>query len=163
MTRKHVADSFSPQLQLHLGTVYLNNEVDKVSMVYFRNSPVGGTVFDFPVDALYNPELPNVPRFSLNYRLRYLWPLSIGNISAQFDGSHYDEQYLEVTNGDGSYQGAYTIQNLRLNFTPKQSSWQIDLAVKNLNDEISLDLGMLGATAYYAPPKTISLTVSYEF
>lgn len=157
----------TPQLQLHLGGAYLKSEVEKVAMVDFWNSPVGGTVIDFPVDALYDLELPNAPRLSLNYRLRYLWPLSFGDISAQFDGAYYDDQYLEVTNGGGSYQGAYTINNLRLNFTPKQSPWQINLAVKNLNDEIykqySLDLGMLGATAYYAPPKTTSLTVSYEF
>lgn len=157
----------TPQFQLHLGGAYLRSEVEQIDAVDFWHSPVGGTVIDFPTDVLYNLELPNAPRFSLNYRLRYLWSLSFGDLSAQLDGAYYDDQYLEVTNGGGSYQPAYAVNNLRLSFAPTQSAWQIDLAIKNLNNEIykqySLDLGMLGATAYYAPPRTTSLTVSYEF
>ena len=157
----------SQQFHLSLGGAYLHSDVAQVNTVDSWVSPVGGTVIDFPVDKLYHLELPNAPHFSFNYALRYDWDMNIGLISAQWDGAYYGNQYLEVTNGGGSYQPAYHVSNLRLSFSPSNSQWQVDLMVKNLGDEVykqySLDLGMLGATTYYAPPRTGVLSVNYQF
>lgn len=153
--------------ELTFGAAYLNSEVEQVNAVAQWNSPVGGTVIDFPIDQLFDVELPNAPTFSFNYILKYQLPLLDGAITAQLDGVYYDEQYLEVTNGGGSYQKAYGISNLRLTYQPPQSRWSLNLWVKNLTDEVykqySLDLGMLGATAYYAQPRTTGASIFYRF
>ncbi|MFT4929680.1 MAG: iron complex outermembrane receptor protein [Phenylobacterium sp.] len=155
-----------------LGAAYLNSEVEKVNAVAKWNSPVGGTVIDFPVDHLYNVELPNSPKLSFNYIFRYQLPMFKGEVldgavSIQLDGAWYDEQYLEVTNGGGSYQQAYGLSNIRLSYQPPEGQWEVNLWVKNATDEVykqySLDLGMLGATAYYAQGRTSGISVNFQW
>lgn len=154
-------------LTLTFGAAFLDSEVDEIKTVGSWNSPVGGTVIDFPIDTLSNRELPNAPQWSFNYIVNYQLPLFERALSLQLDGVHYAEQYLEVTNGGGSYQQAYGLSNLRLFYQSQGSSWQVSVFVKNITDEVykqySLDLGMLGATAYYAPGRTSGASVHYRF
>lgn len=149
------------------GAGYLSSNVDEVKTVERWSSPVGGTVIDFPVDVLYDRELPNAPKWSFNYQLQYFLAPFDNALSIQFDGVYYDEQYLEVTNGGGSYQKAYGISNLRLFYQGQNSPWQLSLWAKNLFDktykQYSLDLGMLGATAYYAPGRKYGASIEYQF
>lgn len=157
----------SENFAMTLGGAYLDSQVEQVQAVAQWHSPVGGTVIDFPVDTLYDRELPNAPRLSFNYLLKYQLPLFSGALSAQLDGVWYDDQFLEVTNGGGAFQQAYNVSNFRLSYQPPGSDWAVDLWVKNLTDQVykqySLDLGMLGATAYYAKPRTSGLTLKWRF
>lgn len=154
-------------LDISLGGSYLNSEVEQVNAVAQWNSPVGGTVIDFPVDILYDLELPNAPEFSFNYIVKYQWPIFKGNLSAQIDGVYYADQYLEVTNGAGSFQKAHHVANFTLSYQAQDSQWRVDLWVKNVADEVykqySLDLGMLGATVYYAKPRSSGISLHYRF
>lgn len=154
-------------LDIILGAAYLDSNVEQVHAIDRWNSPVGGTVIDFPVDTLYDLELPNAPRWSLNYSFNYRLPFFDQSLSLQFDGVYYADQYLEVTNGGGSFQSAYSLSNAKLSYAPANSHWELSLWVKNLFNAVykqySLDLGMLGATVYYGPPRTSGLSLAYRF
>ena len=133
-----------------LGVALSNSEVDEVES--------GGAPI---IDA----ELPNAPSSSANYLIRYHVPVSGGEMALQFDGVWYGDQFLEVTNGPGTVQDAYNVSNLTLSY--RTDSYSISLWSKNVFDEeykaYSLDLGILGATTYYAPPRTNGVTLKYEF
>jgi len=156
-----------------LGASFMTSEVEEVQAVGTWVSPVGCAspagcvVIDFPQDVIEDTELPNAPNFSLNYLVRYNWDALGGNMAAQVDGVYYDDQYLEVTNGGGSFQEAYGVSNARLTYTSGNENYQLTAWVKNLADEeyklYNLDLGMLGATAFYAPPRTAGITASYSW
>ena len=122
------------------------------------------------VDAGSNPvlnaEFPNAPEFSANYLVRYALDLSDNNsLIFQVDGAFYGDQFLEVTNGQGTVQESYNVSNGSVTFQAGELS--ISLWTKNMFDETykaySLDLGVLGATTYYAPPRTSGLTLKYNF
>lgn len=157
----------TPTLEIALGAGFLDSEVEKVSAVGTWISPVGETVIDFPTDYLYNLDLPNTPDYSFNYVFRYTLPVLSQQLTVQLDGVYYDEQYLEVTNGGGAFQKAYGVTNLRLTYKQSNNGLEVALWMKNITDQTyklySLDLGMLGATAYYAQPATSGVTVTYRF
>ena len=112
---------------------------------------------------LNDAELPSSPALSFNYLLRYAIR---ENLVFQFNGAYYGDQFLEVTNGPGTVQGAYNVSNLSLNYDISTDS-KVSLWVKNVFDEsykqYSLDLGFLGATTYYAPPQTLGITAVHNF
>jgi iron complex outermembrane receptor protein len=62
-------------------------------------------------------------------------------------------------------QDAYNVTNLRLGW--RNDRFGATIWSKNLFDErykaYSLDLGALGATTYYAPPRTIGVTLEAFF
>ncbi|MCZ6829713.1 MAG: TonB-dependent receptor [Gammaproteobacteria bacterium] len=90
-----------------------------------------------------------------------------GNISLQLDGVFYDDQYLEVSNGAGTLQEAYGTHNARISWWGMDEKFRITAWVRNYTDEeykgYALDLGILGATATYAPPRMYGLTAGYHF
>ncbi len=114
---------------------------------------------------IVNAELPNAPNVSANYMVRFTPPLGNGELIAQIDGAYYGDQFLEVTNGSGTVQDAYNVTNMRLGW--RNDSWSISVWGKNVFDErykaYSLDLGVLGATSFYAPPATYGVTLDAFF
>ncbi|MGE4409784.1 MAG: TonB-dependent receptor, partial [Sphingobium sp.] len=128
----------------------------------------GGYFFcDFPQKTITNAKLPNAPRFSLNYLLRYNMDVTGGNIAAQVDGAWYDDQYLEVTNGASSHQKAYNVTNASLSYTHDATGISVTAWGKNVFDKAyrayALNLGILGTTSLYAPPATYGVTVRMPF
>ena len=114
---------------------------------------------------IVNAELPNAPNVSANYMVRFSPPMGNGELIAQIDGAYYGDQFLEVTNGSGTVQDAYNVTNLRLGW--RNNNWSISAWGKNVFDErykaYSLDLGVLGATSFYAPPATYGVTLEAFF
>ncbi len=113
-----------------------------------------------------NAELPNAPGISGNYLVRYYVPMSgASNLVFQMDGAFYGDQFLEVTNGPGTKQESYNVNNTSISY--EVNNWSFTLWAKNITDEVykaySLDLGILGATSYYAPPRTSGVSVRYDF
>ena len=145
-----LVSSVTDNLDVLLGLAFSNSEVEEIQ--------AGGV----PVT---NAEFPNAPSVSGNYLVRYYTELGENEIVFQFDGAYYGDQFLEVTNGPGTVQEAYNISNLSVTY--QTENWTISLASKNVFDKIykaySLDLGVLGATTYYAPPRTTNLSVKYQF
>lgn len=149
-----------------LGASFQDSEVDNVSTTQDQITPVGFPV-DWPVDFLNGVELPNTPSVSLNYLLRYNFDALGGNLALQLDGYYNGDQYLEVTNGGAARQEAYNVTNARVTWTSAQENWQIGAWVRNLGDEeykqYALDLGILGGTTVYAPPRWVGADITFNW
>lgn len=125
------------------------------------------TVFDANGGAILGNELPNAPGYSFNFLGRYNWNVGNGNMAIQLDGAAYGDQFLEVTNSEASFEDAYSVWNARISYASDDSGWEVSAWVKNLFEEeyriYNLDLGLLGATSFYAPPRWAGVNVSYSF
>jgi len=145
-----------------LGAAFIDSEVDEVVGPFSVINPGGGVG-----NAIRNAELPNAPALSLNYLFRYNFDLGAGNLAVQIDGVWNDDQFLEVTNGTGTFQKAYNVSNARLTYTGADGKYSIAGWVRNFTDETykqySLDLGALGVTTYYAPPTMYGVTAQFNF
>ncbi len=149
-----------------LGAAFQESDADGVSMTGQQVTPVGFPV-DWPVDSIDNAELPNTPSVSLNYLVRYNFDALAGNVALQLDGYYMGDQYLEVTNGGAARQDAYSVLNARATWASEDESWMVTAWVRNLTDEVykqyALDLGILGGTVYYAPPRWSGINLSYNW
>jgi iron complex outermembrane receptor protein len=164
------------------GATWQTSSVDKVQAAgeqfgpeFFPGAPdaqyctnQGGFFFcDYPDDFVTDAKLPNAPKFSFNYLLRYNFNLAGGNVAAQFDGAWYDDQYLEVTNGRSSLQPSYNVSNVSLSWTDNNSGISLQGWIKNVFNEAyrayTLNLGILGTTSYFAPPRTYGVTLRVPF
>jgi iron complex outermembrane receptor protein len=149
-----------------LGASFQDSEANDIETPQQQVTPVGFSV-DWPIDFLDGNELPNTPNYSFNYLGRYNVDALAGNISLQLDGVFYDDQYLEVSNGAGTLQEAYGTHNARISWWGMDEKLRISAWVKNYTDEeykgYALDLGILGATATYAPPRMYGVTAGYHF
>ena len=143
----------SERWDIALGLSVLDSEVDKIT------GPFGATAA--------RRELPNAPRYSFNYLLRYNRDALGGNWAAQVDGFYDDDQFLEVSNNTQSRQDAGGMINARLSYTAGDERWSVSAWVKNLADEArkayTLDLSILGVTGVYHPPRWYGLTARYHF
>jgi iron complex outermembrane receptor protein len=135
------------------GLSFIDSEVDEVI------DANGGVVT--------NNELPNAPGISANWLARYNFDTSIGNLAFQIDGVYNDEQFLEVTNAEVSREDSYAVMNANVSLTTMDEALRVTAWVKNFTDEeyriYNLDLGVLGATSFYAPPRWYGVTVNYSF
>jgi len=150
-----------------VGASVLDTEVDQVFGPELQATPVPGVVVDWPVDVISGYELPNAPKFSLNYLARYNTAFMGGNLALQVDGNYNDDQWFEVTNEGGSLQTAYNVTNARVTWLSPSESLEVVGWVKNVFDEeykiYNLNLGILGSTAQYAPPMMVGGQVRYSF
>lgn len=174
----------SPRFDAILGATWQKSSVDEVPGAAQQAGPElfpgapdaqycvnqgGFFLCDFPQDVITKAKFPNAPRFSLNYLLRYNVdvPALGGNVALQVDGAWYDKQYLEVTNGPSSLQPSYNVTNASLAWKHDRTGIGLQAWVKNLFKEeyrlYTLNLGILGTTSVYAPPRTYGLTARLEF
>lgn len=134
---------------------------------YCINQNDGTFRCDFPQKNIEGAELPNAPRFSFNYLLRYNTNIPGGNIAAQVDGVWYAKQFLEVTNGLGSQQKAYNVTNASLTYRNEATGISLTAWGHNVFDKAyrayALNLGILGVTSMYAPPATYGATLRVPF
>jgi len=149
-----------------LGVSFQDSEANGVSTTQQQITPVGFPV-DWPVDFLDGVELPNTPSVSFNYLVRFNFDAIGGNIALQVDGNYNGDQYLEVTNGGAARQDAYSVVNARATWSSDDERWRVTGWVRNLTDEVykqyALDLGILGGTTYYAPPRWAGFNLAYNF
>ena len=122
---------------------------------------------DYPDKFIRNAELPNAPHTSYNYLLRYNFDALSGNIALQADGVWYGDQFLEVTNSAASTQKAYGLTNVSTTWKSKQSGVEFEAYVKNVFDKAyavySLNLGILGPTQFYGPPRIYGFNVRKQW
>ncbi|MCC7461124.1 MAG: TonB-dependent receptor [Gammaproteobacteria bacterium] len=152
---------------ISLGASFLDTDIDKVPVAGVQVPPGGLPIIHWPVSFIRHAKMPNAPDYSVNYLVRYNWEMFAGTMAVQLDGVYYADQYLEATNGAGSFQGAYGISNVHVNYSGRDDRFRIDAWVKNLADQAyktyTLDMGILGASAVYGPPRTYGANISYHF
>jgi iron complex outermembrane receptor protein len=157
----------SANWDLSFGLSILDSKIGRVPVAGTQVPPAGLPVIDWPEDYVFDTKMPNAPKYSFNYLVRYNFDEAVGNLALQADGVIYAQQYLEATNGGTSYQGGYGVHNARLIFTSADDHWQLSAWCKNVLDKAyktyALDLGILGGTAYYAPPRTYGASLAYRF
>ena len=131
------------------------------------NQGDGSFFCDYPQDTIINAKLPNAPKASFNYLLRYNVDALGGNIAAQFDGVWYDKLFLEVTNGLSSLQSAYNVSNASLTWTSANDRLSLQIFGRNIFDEAyrayTLNLGILGTTSVYAKPATYGASATLRW
>lgn len=140
-------------LTLQLGAAFIESTVDAVPDVF------GGTV---------KAEFPLAPGASLNALARYEWPAFGGTLAVQVDGVWNDDQYLEGTNSEVSFEPSYSVWNTRVSFSSANDKVLVSLYARNVTDEeyrvYNLDLGLLGFTEQtFGPPFQLGAAVSYKW
>jgi iron complex outermembrane receptor protein len=140
-------------LNFMLGAAFLHSEVDAVPDVF------GGTV---------RAEFPTAPSVSINFLGRYEWPALGGLVGAQLDGRWNDDQFLEGTNSEVSFEPAYSVWNASLSYRTNDDHVRLTAYVKNFTDEqyrlYDLDLGLLGfIEQVYAPPRQFGVSAAYHW
>ena len=140
-------------LDVLFGASFIESTVDAVPDVF------GGTV---------EAEFPAAPHVSLNMLARYEWPAFGGQLAAQVDGKWNDDQYLEGTNSEVSFEPAYSVWNASVSYATAGEQLLFTVYAKNALDEeyrvYNLDLGLLGFIEQaYAPPRQIGARVSYRW
>jgi iron complex outermembrane receptor protein len=140
-------------LDLMLGAAFIDSTVDAVPDVF------GGTV---------KADLPNAPSVSINALARYEWPAFGGALSAQVDGIWNDDQFLEGTNSEVSFEPSYSVWNANVSYRTGDEHVRATVYVKNFTDEeyrlYDLDLGLIGfIEQVFAPPRQFGLTLTYSW
>jgi iron complex outermembrane receptor protein len=140
-------------LDFIFGAAFIDSDVDAVPDVF------GGTV---------RAEFPLAPRTSLNFLGRYEWPGIGGLVSVQVDGRWNDDQFLEGTNSEVSFEPAYSVWNAAVGYRTNDDKLRVSVFVRNFTDEAyriyDLDLGLLGFIEQaYAPPRQVGATVAYHW
>ncbi len=141
-------------LDFVFGAAYIDSNVDAVPDVF------GGTITDV--------DFPTAPEFSLNFLGRYHWPAFGGELAVQVDGNWNDDQFLEGSNSDASFEPSYSVWNGRISYETSDKGLGVALWVKNFTDEeyriYNLDLGLIGfIEQVYAPPRQYGMTLSYRW
>ncbi len=151
---------------ISIGASFQESSIDRVKTPQQQTTPVGFQVV-WPIKELNDVELPNAPEFAANYIVRYNTDMLGGNVALQLDGAFYAEQYVEISNAAGALQPEYSVHNARLSWMAGETGLRLTAWVRNLTDEhyakYRLDLGILGATGNYAPPRTYGVTAAYHF
>lgn len=173
----------SDRININVGATWQTNKVKQVNgpqaqfgPEFFPGAPDAqfcvnqgdGSFFcDYPQDTINNAKLPNAPKASFNYLLRYNVDALGGNIAAQFDGVWYAKQFLEVTNGLSSLQSAYNVSNASLTWTSVNDRLSLQIFGRNIFDEAyrayTLNLGILGTTSVYAKPATYGASATLRW
>lgn len=140
-------------LNLMVGASFIDSTVDAVPDVF------GGTL---------STEFPTAPGVSINLLARYEWPSLGGRLAAQFDGKWNDDQYLEGTNSEVSFESAYSVWNASLSYITGDDRLTVSVYAQNLFDEeyrlYNLDLGLLGFIEQaFGPPRKVGMSVRYGF
>jgi iron complex outermembrane receptor protein len=99
---------------------------------------------------------------------RYEWPALGGHLSAQVDGNWNDDQFLEGTNSEVSFEKAYSVWNANVGYRTGDDRFRAMVYVKNFTDEeyrlYNLDLGLIGfIEQVYAPPRQAGITLTYNW
>jgi iron complex outermembrane receptor protein len=157
----------SANWDLSFGLSILDSKIGRVPVAGVQVPPAGLPVIDWPRDFVEGTKMPNAPKYSFNYLVRYNFDEAVGNLALQADGVIYAQQYLEATNSGTSYQGGYGVHNARLILTSADDHWQLSAWCKNVLDKAykayASDIGILGGIAYYAPPRTYGASLAYRF
>jgi iron complex outermembrane receptor protein len=117
-------------------------------------------------------DLNSAPTHKFNTAVQYFQELSEGTLSYRVEYFWQDKSYFTAFNEDTSSQGAYGIWNARINFTPLDESWELQLYGENLGDKAystssrefpAAGPGGIGVTKDIGTPRTFGARLTYNF
>lgn len=151
------------RLTLMANIGYLDGEYDEF---FAEPDPVTGELRDVSDER----EIVNSPEWDTFLGFAYEVPLgAAGDLTIAANWSHRSKTYLEINSSENLAQSAYSVYNASIAFVSASEQWTVMLGGKNLADEEyrthAFDLSAFPGVelGYYNPPRTYSLSVSYEF
>jgi len=121
-----------------------SNPVDNVDLI-IGMSYIEPEVEDIEVASnVFRDVLPSfTPRFQFSGVFRYTWPgaLSGGSVALQLDANYASRQYSNINNFDSQVQEDYWIGNACLEWSSRDTQWDVALFVKNISDTRNKLLG----------------------
>lgn len=147
------------QLEVRAGVEALHTEyVDFPNADYTTPAVGGGT--NFGVFSAAGKRLSLAPDFTGDVSVSYTVPTSVGNAKFDITYAYNSGWYAEPDNR--LHQGAYSLLNAQIKFTPVNSLWDFRVWGKNLtNSQYTSELASQanGDYATFAPPRTYGVTV----
>ena len=114
-------------------------------------------------------DLPVAPDTSLNASLDYTVPAfqSVGDLVVHLDGSYISDVQYGPFDDPRTLADAYSTFNARLSFF-SENGWSVAVFVNNLTDEVywvnkQQAASLLGTFGYLGAPRTVGVTVGFEF
>jgi len=113
--------------------------------------------------------LNSAPDHKVNAAVQYFQNVSQGTLSYRVEYFWQDKVYFTEFNEDTSGQGAYGIWNARINFTPIDESWELQVYGENLDDKVystssrEFPAASTGVTKDINPPRTLGVRFTYNF
>lgn len=142
---------------------YLDGQYDEFLA---EPDPVTGQV----VDVSDEREIVNSPKWDTFLGFSYDIPLaSAAGITLAVNWSFRSKTYLEVNSSENLAQGAYSTYNASVTYDSADGRWRVIVGGKNLTDEEyrthAFDLSAFPGVelGYYNPPRTYSISASYNF
>ncbi len=146
-------------LELSLGAAFLDARLTEDQISAAVNAP--GREGD---------RIPNVPKVSAAVAVEYGHPLGAALYgSARVDVTHTGEQFSELRPNNIFYERIKetTLTNLRLRLEDISTTWNVDLFVNNVFDEVAINRVLSSEfgfdLAVSAPPRTFGLSVGKSF
>ena len=141
-------------LTLQGNASFLNNTV--------KNVPL-------PDGTLVDHHFPQAPKTSLYGLARYEFPAGPGKIAVQGDVQYTGAFCFSVLCAPVENEGAHTVFNARLGFTPDGGKWDLAVFVNNIGKTVyrvyTFDVAAFTGQipSVYAKPRTWGVTASYHF
>jgi iron complex outermembrane receptor protein len=123
--------------------------------------PLGGTA---------NTQLPQAPKASIGWTVRYQHPLGPGDLAVETDWKRDSSQYLETYNAPVDFEPPHLVGNVRVSYAPTGSRIEAAFFINNVSNVwyriYNLDLSLSGlgeVNQTYARPRTFGGSVTYRF
>ena len=111
-------------------------------------------------------DLPNAPDLTMFYAADYVLPLAWGSLSLHLD-ARYNDRYNTwgTSNADVFYRPKTWISNASLTFMDVEERYSLSVYGRNLSDKevIVSALSILGAKAFYEPPRQFGVELDVKF
>lgn len=149
-----------PNLRISAGISFLDSEYTSVK---FNDA---GDPLDPDSAITTSDELPNTPEWQLNGSVSFDIEASKGVFTPRIDFAYSDEQYNDAVNSESLKRDSYTILNISLGYTHKDSLWSGTLFVTNALDEQFVIAGFDGfnyADGAISRPAEWGLKISRSF
>jgi len=174
ITNAAKAESFGLELEL-MALITENFQID-ASLAYLDAAYKEFSSAD-PIDPtatlqdLSGNNLPRSPEVSFNLGLEYTWYLDdLGSVTARVATSYMGEQYFRPFNLDQDKQDSYSKSDARLTWNNQNEAWQVEVFVKNIEDEDTISNIIVAAAtlgslplASYNQPRTYGVSALFRF
>lgn len=154
---------FSDRLRAFMGLGYINATFDE----YMSFDVATGGTKDFSSERVFQ----NTPKWTANLGLTWTLPLTSGSLKITPTVAFRDDSHMFEVPNPLLDQKAYSLYNLNAEWTSDNGNWSVGLVGHNLFDKGYRIGGYVfpGAvfddtvTAYYGPPRTYAVTLTYRY